>query len=123
VIFALPMGAQHPNHPLKFLEKIIMPRAKNPSKKTTNGDARSNGSAAVPKKAKSALQTSSASDSNAAKANVPLPSQATDTSVYPSVSEEQIRRRAYELYTQRGGHHGRHVEDWFRAESELLGRR
>jgi hypothetical protein len=101
-----------------------MPR-KTPSKKTssTNGDARSNGSAAVSKKATSALQTSSANDNNATKANVPLPSQATDTSVYPSISEEQIRRRAYELYTQRGGHHGRHVEDWFRAQAELLGRR
>jgi hypothetical protein len=110
---------------MKFLEKI-MARAKSPSKKaaTTNGDARSNGSAAVAKKQPtSALQSSSASESNAAKANVPLPSPVTDTSVYPSISEEQIRRRAYELYTQRGGTHGRHAEDWFRAEAELLGRR
>jgi hypothetical protein len=38
------------------------------------------------------------------------------------VSEEQIRRRAYELYVQRGGTHGRHMDDWFRAESELRGR-
>jgi hypothetical protein len=38
------------------------------------------------------------------------------------VSEEQIRHRAYELYVQRGGGHGRHVEDWFRAEAELRGR-
>jgi hypothetical protein len=108
---------------LNFLEKIIMPRTKAPSKKATNGDARSHGSAAASKKVASALQTSSAKDSNAANANVPLPSQATDTSVYPSISEEQIRRRAYELYTQRGGNHGLHVEDWFRAEAELLSRR
>jgi hypothetical protein len=124
VIFALPIGAQHPT-PLKFLEKIIMAKAKSPSKKAaaTNGDARSNGSATVAKKqSTSALQSSSASDSNVAKANVPLPSPVTDTSVYPSISEEQIRRRAYELYTQRGGSHGRHAEDWFRAEAELLGR-
>lgn len=103
-----------------------MPKAKSSSKNATgaNGDARTNGPAAVTKKQPtSALQTSSANDSNAAKATVPFPSPATETSFYPSVSEEQIRRRAYELYTQRGGSHGRHVEDWFRAEAELLGRR
>lgn len=103
-----------------------MPKAKSPSKNATNtnGDARTNGSAGMTKKQPtSALQASSARESSAANGNVPLPSPATETSIYPSVSEEQVRRRAYELYTQRGGDHGRHVEDWFRAEAELLGRR
>jgi hypothetical protein len=123
VIFALPMSAQHPN-PLNLLEKIIMAKARTPKKTSTNGDARSNGAAAVPvKQASSALQTSSAADSNVSRAKPSRPSLVTDTSVYPSVSEDQIRRRAYELYTQRGGGDGRHVEDWFRAEAELLGRR
>ena len=66
---------------------------------------------------------SSAAESNAAKAQIPLPSRVTDTSVYPSVSEERIRQRAYELYMQRGGQHGKHADDWFRAEAELRGRR
>lgn len=35
----------------------------------------------------------------------------------PSV--EKIARRAHELYFQRGGEHGRDVEDWVRAEKEL----
>ena len=69
------------------------------------------------------LQMSSAADSNAAKAEVPLSSRVTDTSVYASVSEDRIRQRAYELYMQRGGKHGAHVDDWFRAEAELRGRR
>ena len=34
-------------------------------------------------------------------------------------SGENIARRAYELYIQRGGEHGKDVEDWFRAEREL----
>ena len=34
-------------------------------------------------------------------------------------SAEQIARRAHELYVQRGGEHGRDVEDWVRAEKEL----
>ncbi len=32
---------------------------------------------------------------------------------------EEIARRAHELYLQRGGEHGKDVEDWVRAESEL----
>lgn len=101
-----------------------MPRAKSPSKKTTagNGDARSNGSISNEVKKQSALQASSAAESRAANGAAPK-ARSTETTVYPSVSEEQIRQRAYELYTQRGGGHGRHVEDWFRAEAELLGRR
>jgi len=34
-------------------------------------------------------------------------------------SGEEIARRAYELYLQRGGEHGKDVEDWVRAEKEL----
>ena len=100
-----------------------MPRAKSPSRKASagNGDARSNGSAPEIKK-QSALQSSSAAESRATNGAAPQ-ARSTETTVYPSVSEEQIRRRAYELYTQRGGGHGRHVEDWFRAEAELLGGR
>ena len=35
----------------------------------------------------------------------------------PSV--EEIARRAHELYLERGGEHGKDVEDWVRAEKEL----
>ena len=31
-----------------------------------------------------------------------------------------IARRAYELFEQRGREHGRHIDDWLQAESELL---
>ena len=34
-------------------------------------------------------------------------------------SGEEIARRAHELYLQRGGNHGKDVEDWVRAEEEL----
>ena len=38
-------------------------------------------------------------------------------------SQEQIARRAYEIYLSRGGAHGNHVDDWLQAERELkLGR-
>ena len=34
-------------------------------------------------------------------------------------SEEDIRRRAYARYLQRGGGHGMDFEDWLEAEREL----
>ena len=43
---------------------------------------------------------------------------APNTSVQPSM-EEQIRQRAYELYEERGRHHGFEQEDWARAEAEI----
>jgi hypothetical protein len=36
------------------------------------------------------------------------------------VSKENIARRAYELYTQRGCGPGKDVEDWVNAEKELV---
>lgn len=36
------------------------------------------------------------------------------------ISREDIARRAYELYLQRGSEDGRDVEDWLKAEIELI---
>jgi hypothetical protein len=43
--------------------------------------------------------------------------ESTPPSTEPSVDE--IRRRAYERYQERGGNHGRHFDDWLEAEKEL----
>jgi hypothetical protein len=37
-------------------------------------------------------------------------------------SEEQIRRRAYDLYEARGRGDGHDLEDWLEAEAEITGR-
>jgi len=34
--------------------------------------------------------------------------------------EERVRRRAYELYVQRGGVGASDVDDWLQAEEEVL---
>lgn len=34
-------------------------------------------------------------------------------------SHEQIARRAYEIFLERGGSHGNAAEDWIQAEREL----
>ena len=41
------------------------------------------------------------------------------TTVSTSNLQEQIRRRAYELYEQRGRNDGHELNDWLQAESEL----
>ncbi len=35
--------------------------------------------------------------------------------------EEQIRRRAHELYEARGRERGRELDDWLQAEAEITG--
>ena len=37
-------------------------------------------------------------------------------------SEEQVRRRAYEIYESQGRPEGRHEEHWRQAEAEVRGR-
>jgi hypothetical protein len=39
-----------------------------------------------------------------------------------SIPTEDISRRAYELFLERGGAHGADIDDWLRAERELGGR-
>ena len=34
--------------------------------------------------------------------------------------QQDIAERAYELYVARGGEHGRDLEDWLRAEKQLI---
>ena len=36
-----------------------------------------------------------------------------------AVTNSDIARRAYEFYEQRGGEHGRDLDDWLLAENEL----
>jgi hypothetical protein len=41
-----------------------------------------------------------------------------DTSSHTSV-QDSIRRRAYEIFEERGGQCGSEVEDWLKAEREI----
>ncbi len=48
---------------------------------------------------------------------------ATQTSVPTGELETKIRGRAYDIYEQRGRGDGRALEDWLRAESQVLGKK
>ena len=39
--------------------------------------------------------------------------------VGPGISPGRIAQRAYQIYCERSGEHGRDTDDWFRAEMEL----
>ena len=39
----------------------------------------------------------------------------------PAQLKDRIRRRAYEIYEERGREHGRDLDDWLRAEAEITG--
>lgn len=49
-------------------------------------------------------------------------SEQSSTTPDPAEREEQIRRRAYELYEARGREDGHELDDWLQAEAEILGR-
>jgi hypothetical protein len=40
-----------------------------------------------------------------------------------TIDVDAVRQRAYELYEERGGQHGLHEDDWYRAEQEVRARR
>jgi len=42
-----------------------------------------------------------------------------EVSVVNSTREEEIRRRAYEIYLEHGEQSGRELDDWLQAEREL----
>ena len=45
-----------------------------------------------------------------------------ERSVDSSAPEQEIRRRAYEIYLERGEEPGRDLDDWLQAERELASR-
>jgi Protein of unknown function (DUF2934) len=49
----------------------------------------------------------------------PIQPHAEDSSANHAPSHEEIRRRAYEVYLERGDLPGNEVDDWLRAEREL----
>jgi hypothetical protein len=49
----------------------------------------------------------------------PIQPDAEDTPANHAINHVEIRRRAYEIYLERGGLPGYDLEDWLQAESEL----
>jgi hypothetical protein len=38
-------------------------------------------------------------------------------------TRQKIEKRAYELFIERGGIHGYHLEDWNKAEKQVMGKK
>jgi hypothetical protein len=73
------------------------------------------------KTAKQPVPIDSVSSSSQSSSSYVNPSATPGTQAHPGI-EEEIRRRAYELYEERGRQEGFHEEDWARAETEILSR-
>jgi len=54
---------------------------------------------------------------------VPTSPSETQATKSPADLEEEVRRRAFELYEQRGRENGHDLEDWLQAESEFVQQR
>jgi hypothetical protein len=51
---------------------------------------------------------------------MPVPTRAKEPLIETLPFEERIRRRAHELYVQRGNQSGSEFDDWLQAEEEML---
>lgn len=59
------------------------------------------------------------SNGNSAPRTTSVQRQEDEASARPTPSHEEIRRRAYEIYLERGDLPGDELDDWLRAEREL----
>lgn len=64
--------------------------------------------------------STSAARTNLTAINEPTKSDRPNTFATPTA--EEVRRRAYELWEQRGREHGMAEDDWYRAENEVRGK-
>lgn len=96
--------------------KTVKPAADEPPKKAA---AKKN---TTSKAAKEPAEKATAKKTTAKKTAAPRSAKATDgTASRREPSQEDIARRAYEIYLERGGRHGNDADDWLRAERELRG--
>ena len=51
---------------------------------------------------------------------MPAPAHAKKSTIKTLSPENEIRRRAYELYVRRGNQSGSELDDWLQAEKEFL---
>ncbi len=65
---------------------------------------------------------SAAGSDNGKSESVLSPIAAEPKSNVHSMDADEVRRRAYEIWEQRGRQHGKHEDDWYRAEQELRGK-
>jgi hypothetical protein len=62
---------------------------------------------------------SKSEDSDSSNAEQPWAEPQEQEHLPDSTREERIRRRAYEMYLERGGEPGHDLKDWLQAEREL----
>ena len=93
-----------------------MAKRTTPRSEATDGQA---ASVSRPKSRRSRAGDQRADDPGAQPEALNPSEPAPSTAMAADPSDEDIRRRAYQRYLQRGGGHGMDFEDWLQAEREL----
>jgi hypothetical protein len=71
-----------------------------------------------------AADTDNTLEGYAAMNDVPRDSEITkEVLAHPVDEHSEISKLAYDFYLERGGQHGAHEDDWYRAEREIRSRR
>lgn len=89
--------------------------ATKPTSKKTTAKASTKPAASVKTATKEAAATKPATRKTTAKKAAPV----LGPQLVPALSHEQIAKRAYEIWANRGYTHGGSVQDWWQAEQEL----
>ncbi len=76
----------------------------------------------VPRKPRGTIPGSAFSDRSSEETGTRMPGR-TERERQDMPAEQEVRRRAYELWEQRGRRHGFAHQDWFDAEKEVSERR
>lgn len=90
--------------------------------KSRTGKSSPNNSEATSAELIAAKSVVSGDDSGISRSGPEMVKSSPKLNVVPFSLEEEIRRRAYELYKQRGPSSGSETDDWLVAEREILGR-
>jgi hypothetical protein len=91
------------------------PAASKPAARSAKLNSRATG----PEKISGVLAAPDASSTESAQRVQQAPGDAIAARPFDDPTDEEIRARAYEMYLERGGHHGLDFDDWVRAEREL----
>ena len=89
------------------------------AKKITNKTGMGNGSAALATPSSGFSSGGSGAAVATAPAAKPSPATTAPASPKPTVTRDQIAKRAYEIWVAKGRPHGKDLENWQQAEREL----
>jgi DUF2934 family protein len=103
-------------------EKVSAPKTAKETGKESEAEATPKVEPAKPEAPKAAVKTDGVKTQPARPPTAATPVKSSAPAVKPEPTEDEIAKRAYELYLDRGAVDGFALDDWMQAETELRGR-